>query len=159
MRFGLCYLHIRNVGGNRWQRNGVCRIYRELELNRRIKPKMRMAPEKREALTVPYSIDQVWSMDFMHDQSSNGRSIRLFNMNDDFNREALRIEVEFRLVSELVIRSLWQIIGWHGCPAVFVVIIVLNTPVYPSKTGPPCVVSKLSISSRTICSRIRICSD
>ncbi len=57
-------------------------------------------------------------MDFMHDQLSNGRIIRLFNVIDDFNREALGIEVDFSLPSERVIRSLEQIIAWHGCPGV-----------------------------------------
>ena len=41
-----------------------------------------------------------------HDQLSNGRSIRLFNVIDDFNREALGIEVDFSLPSERVISSL-----------------------------------------------------
>jgi len=38
-------------------------------------------------LAVPVAINQSWSMDFMHDQLSDGRSIRLFNVIDDFNRE------------------------------------------------------------------------
>ena len=32
-------------------------------------------------------INQVWSMDFMHDQFADGQSIRLFNVVDGFNRE------------------------------------------------------------------------
>ncbi len=94
------------------------RIYRELELNLRIKPKKRMVREKPATLTVPESLNQVWSMDFMHDQLSNGRSIRLFNVIDDFNREALGIDVDFSLPSERVIRSLDQIISWRRRPAV-----------------------------------------
>lgn len=52
----------------------------------------------------------------MHDQLVDGRSIRLFNVIDDFNREALGIEIDFSLPSERVIRSLKQIIGWRGKP-------------------------------------------
>lgn len=55
-------------------------------------------------------------MDFMHDQLADGRSIRVFNVIDDFNREALGIEVDFSLPSERVIRTLKQIIGWRGKP-------------------------------------------
>lgn len=87
-------------------------------MNLRIKPKKRMVREKPATLTVPESLNQVWSMDFMHDQLSNGRSIRLFNVIDDFNREALGIDVDFSLPSERVIRSLDQIISWRRRPAV-----------------------------------------
>lgn len=44
---------------------------------------------------VPEAINQCWSMDFMHEQLSDGRSIRLFNVIEDFNREALAIDVDF----------------------------------------------------------------
>jgi putative transposase len=57
-------------------------------------------------------------MDFMHDQLSDGRSIRLFNVIDDFNRERLGIEVDFSLPSERVTRTLDQIIEWRGRPQV-----------------------------------------
>jgi putative transposase len=36
--FGLCFLHLRNVKGFPWNHKRVYRIYRELELNLRIKP-------------------------------------------------------------------------------------------------------------------------
>lgn len=52
----------------------------------------------------------------MHDQLAGGRSIRLSNVIDDFNREALGIEIDFSLPSERVIRTLKQIIGWRGKP-------------------------------------------
>ena len=38
-----------------------------------------MVREKPEALTSPEPMNQIWSMNFMHDQLSNGRSIRLFS--------------------------------------------------------------------------------
>lgn len=62
------------------------------------------------------AINQSWSMDFMHDQLSDGRSFRLFNVIDDFNREGPGIEVDFSLPAERVIRSLDQIIEWRGKP-------------------------------------------
>jgi putative transposase len=54
----------------------------------------------------------------MHNQLEDGRSIRLFNVIDDFNREALGIEVDFSLPAEGVIRSLDQIIAWRGKPSI-----------------------------------------
>jgi putative transposase len=41
-------------------------------------------------------------MDFMHNQLDNGRSYRLLNVLDDFNREGLAIEVDFSLPAERV---------------------------------------------------------
>ena len=114
--FGLCYLYLRNVKGFVWNHKRVYRIYKELELNLRIKPRKRMNREKPEPLTVPQAINEVWSMDFMHDQLTCGRSFRLLNAIDDFNREALSIEIDFSLPSERVIRALEQIIEWRGKP-------------------------------------------
>jgi putative transposase len=114
--FGLCYLFLRNVKGYQWNHKRVYRIYRELELNLRIKPKKRIVREKPEPLTVPEAINGTWSMDFMHDGLSDGRSFRLFNVIDDFNREGLGIEVDFSLPAERVIRSLDRIIEWRGKP-------------------------------------------
>ena len=115
--FGLCYLYLRNVRGYGWNHKRVYRIYRELELNLRIKPRKRLVRTKPEPLAVPTAINQVWSMDFMHDQLSDGRCFRLLNVIDDFNREALAIEIDFSLPAERVIRALEQIIEWRGKPA------------------------------------------
>jgi putative transposase len=115
--FGLCFVHLRNVKGFEWDHKRVYRIYGELELNMRIKPKKRMVRIKPEPLAVPEVLNQTWSMDFMHDQLQDGRSYRLFNVIDDFNREALGIEADFSLPAERVIRSLEQIIEWRGKPA------------------------------------------
>ena len=78
--FGLCYLYLRNVKGFKWNHKRVYRIYRELELNLRIKPKKRLTREKPDALVVPQTINECWSMDFMHDQLENGRSYRLLDL-------------------------------------------------------------------------------
>lgn len=114
--FGLCYLYLRNIKRFKWNHKRIYRIYKELELNLRIKPKSRIIREKPQPLRVPEKINEVWSMDFMHDQLSDGRSIRLFNVIDDFNREGLDIEIDFSLPTTRVIRSLEQIIEWRGKP-------------------------------------------
>ena len=114
--FGLCFLFLRNVKGYRWNHKRVYRIYRELELNLRIKPRKRIVREKPEPLAVPEAINQCWSMDFMHDQLSDGRSYRLFNVIDDFNREALTIDIDLSLPAERVVRALDQVIEWRGKP-------------------------------------------
>jgi len=44
--FGLCFLYLRNVKGFTWNHKRVYRIYRELELNLRIKPHKRLVREK-----------------------------------------------------------------------------------------------------------------
>lgn len=111
--FGLCFLFLRNVKQYGWNHKRVYRIYRELELNLRIKPKRRLIREKPDSLAVPEVINECWSMDFMHDQLEDGR---LFNVIDDFNREGLGIEVDLSLPSERVKRALEQIIEWRGKP-------------------------------------------
>ena len=56
-----------------------------------------MVRENPAALTVPVSIDWVYSTDFTHNQLSDGRCTQLFNVSGDFNWEALGIEVDFWL--------------------------------------------------------------
>ena len=46
--------------GLKWNHKRVYRIYKELELNLRIKSRKRLLRGKPEALTVPQSINKVW---------------------------------------------------------------------------------------------------
>lgn len=102
--FGLCFPYLRNVQGYGWNHKRVYRIYCELELNLRIKPKKRLKRDKPEPLAVPDRPNETWSItarqafakqtplgDFMADQLADGRSIRTLNVLDDFNREGLCI--------------------------------------------------------------------
>ncbi len=91
-------------------------MYKALELNLRIAPRRRLNREKPGPLAVPQENNQVWSMDFMHDQLSDGRAFRVLNVIDDYNRKALGMEIDFSLPSERVIRALKQIIEWGGRP-------------------------------------------
>ena len=53
----------------------------------------------------------------MSDALWDGRRFRTFNVVDDFNREALAIEVDTSLPSTRVTRVLDQIAEWRGLPA------------------------------------------
>ncbi len=44
------------------------------------------------------------------------RSVRLFNVIDDFNREVPGIEIDFSLPAHRVTRTLDRIIEWRGKP-------------------------------------------
>ncbi len=104
--------------GYLWNQKRVCRIYKELALNLRIKPKKRLFREKPETLSVPEGINDVSSLDFMRDQLTDRRPFRLLNVIDDFNQEALGIEADFSFPAERLIRALEQIISWRGKPNV-----------------------------------------
>ncbi|MDP2050067.1 MAG: IS3 family transposase [Cypionkella sp.] len=129
--FGLCFLHLRNVKGHPWNHKRVYRLYCELELNLRIKPRKRLKREKPDVLAVPEAPNVTWSMDFMADRLGDGRAFRLLNVLDDFNREGLGIEVDFSLPAQRVTRSLDRIIEWRGKPGT---IRVDNVSEYISET-------------------------
>lgn len=89
--------YLLNVKGYSWNHKRVYRIYCELALNLRIKPRRRLKRNKPESLKEPLRLDQVWSIDFKHDQLSDGRNYR---------REGLAIEISFSLPVLRVIRTL-----------------------------------------------------
>jgi putative transposase len=115
--FGLMFLHLRNVQHKPWNHKRVYRVYCELKLNLRIKPHQRVVRAKPEPLEVPESPNTCWSMDFMHDHLTDGRSYRSLNVIDDFNRELLCTEIDCSLPSVRVTRALDQVIEWRGKPA------------------------------------------
>jgi putative transposase len=115
--FGLMFLHLRNVQGKSWNHKRVYRVYCELRLNLRIKPHQRVQRVKPQPLKVPQRPNTCWSMDFMHDHLTDGRSYRSLNVIDDFNRELLCTEIDCSLPSRRVMRALDQVIEWRGKPA------------------------------------------
>lgn len=57
-------------------------------------------------------------MDFMTDVLYNGRRVRVLNVIDDYNREALAMEVDTSLPSERVIKILERLKETHGKPQI-----------------------------------------
>ena len=102
--------------GYPWNHKRVYRVYCELGLNLRIKPKKRLPSRSKQVLELPAKPNVCWSMDFMSDALSSGRRFRTFNVIDDFNREALWIEIDTSLPTQRVVRTLQQIADWRGLP-------------------------------------------
>ena len=116
--FKLCYLHIRHVLQWSYNHKRVHRIYCTLKLNLRLRPHKRIKRKLPLPLKAPDVINQIWSIDFMHDQLNDGRSVRSLNVLDDCNREGLLAEIDFSLPAQRVTRALNQLIEWRGKPTV-----------------------------------------
>ena len=108
--------HILRRQGHAWNRKRVHRVYCPLNLNMRRRGKERLPSRNPEKLSVPSVINQSGSMDFMSDSLVCGRRFRTFNVVDDFNREALAIEIDLSLPVPRIIRVLERIIAWRDYP-------------------------------------------
>src|SRR3546814_9504889 len=85
-------------------RNVFYRLYREEGLALRTKqPRRRKMIVHREARCKPQRPNEAWTLDFVHDQLSNGQKFRMLTVVDMFSREALAIEVGQRLRGEHVV--------------------------------------------------------
>ena len=64
----------------------------------------------------PLYRNHVWSYDFMADQTSNGKYMRILNIIDEFSRECLAIRVDRKLNSYDVIDQLAELFVERGTP-------------------------------------------
>ena len=94
--------------GYPWNHKRIHRIYCLLKLNFRRKGKQRLPVRNPSPLATPEALNQSWSVDFMHDALVCGRRFRTFNVVDDFNREALSIEIDLNLPALRVVRVPWH---------------------------------------------------
>jgi len=58
----------------------------------------------------------VWSYDFVHDQTIDGRSVRCLTVVDEFTRESLAIVCGRSLTAPDVVRTLEHLVDRHGYP-------------------------------------------
>ena len=87
-----------------------------MKLNLPRKHKRRLALRSKEALGQPAHVNQTWSMDFMHDVLTNGRKVRILNVIDDFNREALIVQAAYSHSGHSVVHAISQTMDWRGKP-------------------------------------------
>ncbi len=103
--------------GHEWNHKRVYRVYKAMGLSMRRRTKKRLPARVKQQLFQPSAPNEVWSLDFMHDSLWwDGRTFRMLNVVDDFNRQVLRIETDTSLPSERVIRVLEQLKESYGLP-------------------------------------------
>lgn len=113
--FWMCYYRLRQMG-HQWNHKRVYRVYTGLRLNIRRRAKRRLPARRKQQLFQPEGINQVWSVDFMHDSLWDGRSYRLLNVIDDYNRQVLAIEADTSLPVLRLIRVLERLKETRGLP-------------------------------------------
>ncbi len=99
-----------------WNHKRVHRVYCELGLNIRVKPRKRLPKGEAKVLLQPLHANLCWSIDFMSDALSYGRKFRTLNVIDDYNREALLIKPGFSLPTQKVTHYLDQLAIERGYP-------------------------------------------
>ena len=81
-------------------------MYRQLGLNPSRRTKRRLSKRPSLLVFVKEGLNEVWSADFMSDSLPHGSRFRTFNFLEDFNREALAIDIDASLRAERVLRIL-----------------------------------------------------
>lgn len=95
----------------------VRRLYSEMGLQLRNKtPKRRVKAKLREDRTDAIRPNDVWAMDFVHDQLATGRRLRVLTVVDTFSRMSPLIDPRFRYRGEDVVAALEKVCGKIGYP-------------------------------------------
>jgi putative transposase len=101
-----------------WNHKRIYRVYCEMKLNLRRAATRRLPKRERVPLYVPEHPDMVWSADFMLDALICGRPFRTFNIVEDFNREAVHIEIDTSITSVRLARIFERIAQERPLPQV-----------------------------------------
>ena len=118
VRYGYRRIHVllRREG---WLVNAkrVNRLYREMGLQLRNKsPKRKVKAKLREGRVPPAGANEVWAMDFVHDQLYDGRKLRILTVIDAFTRYVPAIEVRERFTGADVVAALERVCAEVGYP-------------------------------------------
>lgn len=85
-----------------------------MNLNYRIKLKRRIPVGEKETIFIPNDRNISWSMYFVSDVLTNGRRFIVLNIIDDFNREAIAMEIATSMPAERVINIFEKVIWCSG---------------------------------------------
>ena len=98
----------------------VQRLYREERLTVRRRGGRKRALGTRRPIEVPMAANQRWSLDFIHDQLTDGRRFRILAVVDDCTRECLAVIADTSISGRRVARELDDIIRQWGWPNIIV---------------------------------------
>jgi len=116
-RFGYRRLHVLlRREGIVINRKKTHRLYREERLHLRPKRRRRITSSTRVAPEAATGLNQLWTMDFVHDNLSCGRAFRALNIMDAWSRGALEIEADTCLNGKRVVRILERLVAQKGKP-------------------------------------------
>ncbi len=117
VRYGYRRLHVLLVREG-WQINHkrVYRLYKLEGLSLRLKTKKKRTSEPRVPSPQASTPNECWSMDFVADRLSDGRSIRMLTLVDNFSRISPAIEVDFSLTGKRVVEVLERLKLNYGLP-------------------------------------------
>lgn len=118
VRFGYRRVHVL-LQREGWELNmkKTRRIYNELGLQLRSKhPKRRVKAKLREDRTEAVGPNDVWVMDFVHDQLATGRKTRVLTMIDTFSRYVPVLDPRFSYRGEDVVATLDRVCCEIGYP-------------------------------------------
>lgn len=118
MRYGYRRIHVLLLREG-WRVNVKCvyRLYRELGLQLRNKtPKRRVKAKLRDDRKPAVSTNEVWAMDFVHDQLAMGTKIRVLTIIDTFSRFSPAVEPRFRFRGADVVEALERVGRVYGFP-------------------------------------------
>lgn len=117
-RFGYRRLHVLlRREGVLVNRKRVQRIYQEERLMVRRRSGRKRALGLRAPMAPPDRPNACWSLDFVHDQLTDGRRFRVLAVVDNCTRECLALVADTSISGVRVARELDRIIAWRGQPA------------------------------------------
>jgi len=97
-------------------RKKLYRIYKEEKLMVRRRGGRKRALGLRAPMAIPDRPNACWSLDFVHDQMTDGRRFRVLAVVDDCTRECLALVPDVSISGVRVARELDRIIAWRGRP-------------------------------------------
>jgi len=120
-RFGYRRLHALLLAeGHVLNRKKTQRLYREEGLTVRKRKGRKRATGCRAPILVEERPNARWSIDFIHDQLSNGRRIRILNVLDDVTKECLAAVADTSISGRRVARELDAVLARRGKPDLIV---------------------------------------